>query len=271
VPPGLGPRRRPGSRLLNLLVAVTVVLVGLAGCHPLNGHSSSTTTAPPTTVKPHPTTVPGGGSTGDRTVLSPIGINVHAQPSKAAKILGAADQGTVLHVLGYTTAAEGWYKVRGETVTGWVIASPSLTAPGVFSVYSSSVFGTLYPATWSYRASAGTVVFRSPASSVVFEGRPAAKVAQFRAGSAGYGRTGTTQVVVCGVTSSLDTYTYAGPTPTTTKGRAAPAPYLIQIRLTLDAKHALGIDASMTSTTQMTAVDDFVNSMTFPFPMCVGK
>ncbi len=252
-------------------MVLLALMVTFAGCHPLKGKSSSTTTAPPTTVKPHPTTVPGVQSSGDRTVLSPIGINVHAQPSKAGKVLGSADQGTVLHVLGYTAAAGGWYKVRGETVTGWVIASPSLTATGVFSVYSSSVFGTLYPATWTYRTSPGAVIFVSPASTVVFEVRPATKAAQFGQGRPGYGRIRSTQVVVCGVTSSMDIYSYAGPTPTTTKTHPAPPPYLVQIRLTLDAKHALGIDSTVTSMSQLSAIDNFVNSITFPFPGCIGK
>jgi len=248
-----------------VLAAATVLL---AGCHPLKPRSASTTTAP-TTVKPTPTTVVGGGSSNERTVLSPIGINVHAQPSKAAKVLGAADQGTVLHVLGYTAAAGGWYRVRGETVTGWVIASPSLTAPGVFGVYSSGMFGALYPATWTYHASPAAVVFLSPGSTIVFQVRSGSKAAQFGQGRSGYGRIQSTQVVVCGVTSSMDVYSYAGPTPASTKTR--PAPYVVQVRLTLDAKHALGIDSTVTTQSQLTYVSNFINSITFPFPECIGR
>jgi len=51
-------------------------------------------------------------------------------------------------------------------------------------------------------------------------------------------------------------------------GGVAPEKYLVQVHLTLDAQHALGIDANLTSTSLLQTVRDFVNSVTFPSPLC---
>src|ERR1700689_5135239 len=85
-----------------------------------------------TVVRPSTTTtsVPGVQTTGPRTVLSPIGLHVRAGPSTAAKILGTAAEGVVLDVLGHTSQGGGWFKVKGATVTGWITASATLSAPG---------------------------------------------------------------------------------------------------------------------------------------------
>jgi hypothetical protein len=72
--------------------------------------------------------------------------------------------------------------------------------------------------------------------------------------------------VACGVTGDLNTYMSASPPA----GTSAPV-YFAQIRLTLDAKHALGIGANLTNLSQLQAVRDFANSVTFPYPQCQGK
>ena len=67
------------------------------------------------------------------------------------------------------------------------------------------------------------------------------------------------QVVACGVTAYLFTYT------TSSSDR-----YMAYIALRLDATHALGMRATLTSLSQMPTLSRFVNSVSFPFPECVG-
>jgi hypothetical protein len=125
-------------------------------------------------------------------------------------------------------------------------------------------------------------VAESPAS-VVFRSRPAgqtvvvataANVGQLGRGRAGYQEVSAEQIVACGVTSTLRTYTQqsapGGNTTTTKSSGAPPGRYLAQVRLTLDAKHALGLDADLTDLSQLQTVRNFANSITFPFPQCLG-
>jgi hypothetical protein len=46
--------------------------------------------------------------------------------------------------------------------------------------------------------------------------------------------------------------------------------YYAQIHLALDHTHALGILARFTALSELQAVRDFTNSITFPFPECAG-
>jgi hypothetical protein len=234
-----------------------------------------TTAAPPTGS---PTSVPTSSTTtpqtsGPRTVLSPIGLNVRAQPAKTAQVLGTAAQGTVLNVLAHSDQTGGWFQVKGATVTGWISDSPTLTAQGKFNAYMQNTgqFGALYPATWTTAAvPPASVVFRAPSGGETIVVTTGMNVGQLGVGRAGYRRSGSEQVLACGVTSYLDTYAQSG-TPTTTApapGGAAPQQNLAQVRLTLDPQHALGIDANLTDMSQLQTVRDFVNAVTFPFPQC---
>jgi hypothetical protein len=214
------------------------------------------------------TTVPGVQTSGPRTVLSPIGLHVRAGPSLTAKVLGTASQGIVLTVLGHTAQAGGWYEVKGETVTGWISASPTLSAPGRFSGFTSSVhqFAALYPVAWRVAETPASAVFRAPSSAESIAVGTAPTVTALGRGQAGYSLIRSESVVACGVTGDLDTYVNASPSA------ASPLPaYYAQIRLTLDAKHALGITANLANPAQVQAVRDFVNSVTFPYPQCQGK
>jgi uncharacterized protein YgiM (DUF1202 family) len=208
-------------------------------------------------------------------VLSPIGLNVRAEPSKSAKVLGTAAQGVVLTALGYTDAAGGWYQVKGATVTGWISGDPTLSAAGEFSPYNSAQFNALYPAAWSSSGSPpAPVVFRSSTGTDDIQVKAAATVAQLPAGRTGYGQVGANQVVVCGVTSVLVTYQNAGPTPTTGPGSTVPAstPYLAEVRLPVDAKHALGFYAGLSSLGAPLGVfQSFLASVTFASKQCTGS
>ncbi len=249
--------------------------VGLAACSLSSSHPSARTPPTVTTVaRPSATTatsVPGVQTSGLRTVLSPIGLHVRAGPSKAAKVLGTAASGVVLHVLGHTSQGGGWFKVKGETVTGWISASPTLSAQGESNSYTSNAhrFAVLYPQSWTVADSAPHAVFRSPSGDETIVVANGANVAQLGHGRAGYSQIRSESVVACGITSNLITYMRATAPPVTSPATKTPVPerYLAQIRLALDPKHALAIDANMSSLSELQTVWDFANAIPFPSPL----
>jgi len=290
---------RVGRRVRRLLAGAALVASIAAGCS-TNGHTSSPTTsspAPPTTAPVTSTAAPGPQTSGSRTVLSPIGLNVRAAPSPSAPVLGSAAQGAALTVLGYTTTGGGWFKVKGATVTGWISAQPTLSAPGEFRSYSSSQFAALYPATWTESALPGSIpvpttsapsqatsTSAAPAapSSVMF--RPASgpgdivviaagSVSQLPHGRAGYGSKSVSQVVACGTTAGLVVFHQTGTSPTTSSATSVPEslPYLAEVRLAVDNQHALGLYADMPDLgVTFQVFMEFVASVTFSAPQCSG-
>ena len=103
------------------------------------------------------------------------------------------------------------------------MATRALSAPGNFSSYDSSAFGVLYPASWTFvTATPTSVVFHAPqpgVDTVVFT--RAAKASQLSTLSAGYRYNSSQQVVACGVTAHLYTYSQASP-PATAARQLAP-------------------------------------------------
>jgi hypothetical protein len=207
-------------------------------------------------------------------VLSPIGLHVRAQPSKAARVLGTAAQGVVLTVLGHTDVAGGWYQVKGATVTGWISGDPTLSAEGEFSPYNSAQFSALYPAMWSSSAPPPAIaVFHSNTGPDNFVVVGAPSVPRLPAGRSGYGEIESSPIVVCGVTSVLKTYQRAGPPPTTGSGGtvAASTPYLSEVRLAVDAHNALGFYANLSSLeAPLDVFHSFLYSVTFVSKQCTG-
>jgi hypothetical protein len=171
-------------------------------------------------------------------------------------------------VLGHTAAAGGWYQVKGQTVTGWITANSTLSAPGRFSGFTSGVhqFAALYPVGWTVADGSTRVIFRAPAGTESIAVANAPTVTALGRGKTGYSQIRSESVVACGVTGDLDTYMNGSPSAAS----ALPL-YYAQIRLTLDPKHAIGIAASLANLSQLQAVRDFANSVTFPYPQCQGK
>lgn len=219
--------------------------------------TSSSTSTPTTT-----TTAPLKTARGPLTVLSPVGVNVRARPSKKATVLGSAAQGAVLHLLSHTSQGGGWYKVQGATVTGWVTADRTYTARGRFGYYSSPAFNVLYPAGWSAAGSpASGVIFRAPTAGekvVIRSAHGLAKLPTVHQGT-GVSLSSRKQAVACGVTGYL--YTYA----TSDAHR-----YLADFNIALAAYHALGLYATLKSRADLPTVMEFINSVTFALPVCVG-
>ncbi len=249
---------------------VAIGLIVLAGAC---GSSAKHGTVPTTRVTTPPaTTRPGVQITGPRTVLSPIGINVRAEAKKTAPVLGTAAWGSVLTVLAHTAAGGGWFEVRGATHTGWISSDPRLSAPGEFVTYSSDVFAALYPPTWTHKPAGTTsVVFTSSTGSDSIIVATATKASQLAPGRAGYGQTDSRTIVVCGVTADLVTYSGASSSSTTERGATPPDPYLLQVRLILDAHHVLRFEANLSDLgPSLQVFSNFLDSVTFPFPQCIG-
>ena len=196
------------------------------------------------------------------TVLSPIGLHVRTGPSRSAKVIGSAGQGAVLQLLAYTSQHGGWYKVLGTTLTGWISADPAYSTRGQFSSFSSPAFGVLYPQGWTQAGRPRTgVTFRSPSPTekVIIQTAPSLAKLPAAAPGGGVGQSSSRIFVACGVTGYFVTYT-----------TSTPRRYLAGIALLLDAHHALGLRATYTSPSQLRTVLDFVNSLSFPFAVCIG-
>jgi Bacterial SH3 domain len=267
-----------------VLVSVVLLLAGgfaprgqEAVAAPARLHSTSTsvpgTSTPPTSVasssrtstsRPRTTTTgPASQARGPQTVLSPVGLNVRSGPSKSDKVIGTAAQGVALLRLGHTDKNGGWYEVSGATVIGWISAAPSLSAPGHFSYYSSSAFNVLFPAGWTTNG--------KPNSGVVFRPRSTAEVVVITASTsvaklptvghaASISEYGVQQVVACGVSGYLYSYRTVNPHK-----------FYADAAFFLGTGHALGLKATLSSLSQIATVLDFVNSISFPLPVCVGK
>lgn len=241
----------------------TATPTGIATNPPVQGSVAGT-------ASPGPSASPASGV---RTVLSPLGLNLRSGPGVSNALLGTAAQGVVLSVVGHSDQNGGWYKVQGQTVTGWITGDPSLTAPGQFTQYQSTArqFTALYPQDWTFAEEPADVLFRPLSGAQTIVVRTGAKTADFGSpGAPGFGGTAQRTEVVCGVTGDLNLYTRSGgpPASTPTPGTAGPLAFLAQIRLRLDATHALALDFNYSAAADLDVFSDVYNSMTFPFPQC---
>ena len=229
-----------------------------------------------------PTATPGGSATPQlagtqRTVLSPLGLNIHSDPALTASVLATAAQGITLTVLDYRSDNGGWFKVMGSSTTGWIVADPSLTAAGTFTSYSSDArqFNVLIPDTWTFNEELSDVVFRPQQGQQTIVVRNGANPSAFGAQApAGYVSTFSQQEIVCGYTGQLVEYVRGGGA---TSQAASPSPggssavrladYAV-IRLVFDSTHALEMSFNYASKDQLDVFTAFYNSITFPFPLC---
>jgi len=251
-------------------MGVLVLALVLCACSSPDGqHAAGRTT---TSTSSPPRTSPSVPASGVRTVLSPVGLNIRAEPATTATILRTAAQGATLSVLAQNNQGGGWLEVKGPTVTGWISADPNLSAPGTFTSYTSTQHqvSVLYPRGWTpTELPPASVVFRAASGSDTVVVTTATTVAQLGRGRAGYHQTSDQQIVVCGVTGDLVTFVEMGAATTTAQsGGVVAERYLVQVHLTLDAQHALGIDANLADMSQLQSYRDLVNSVAFPFPQC---
>jgi hypothetical protein len=219
-----------------------------------------------------PSGSPSAGQVGVRTVLSTLGLNIRSGPGVSNSKVGTAAQGVVLTVLDHSDQNGGWYKVQGQTVTGWITADASLSAPGEFTAYRSSQrgFNALYPQNWTFAEEPADVFFHPVDGVDTIVVRSGASTADFgAAGDAGFTGSGSESVVVCGVTGDLLQFTRGGGATATPKpGTVGRLAHLAQVRLHLDATHALALDFNYAAASDLDVFRNFYNAMTFPFPQC---
>jgi hypothetical protein len=126
------------------LAAAAGALVMVSGCAgvpstPSRTPPPSSTPTAVTIVTPSPTPQLVGTT---RTVLSPLGLRIHSAPVLDSKnVLGGFSQGRTFTVLEYQSGGGGWFRVQGQTLTGWVVADPSLSAASTFNRYSAGLPG----------------------------------------------------------------------------------------------------------------------------------
>jgi uncharacterized protein YgiM (DUF1202 family) len=256
-----------------VLLGVGCATAAAVGCSSSTGaarSSGSSSTRSPAASSPTPE-----AAGGIRTVLSPLGLNIHSDSSTAASVVGVAAQGALLTVVDYKAGAGGWYKVQGQTVTGWIVADPTLTATGQYTSYQSARgFNVLYPADWTFAEEAEDTVFRpqqGTSESIVVRAA-ATTTALGQAGMPGYTSTFEDDaLVVCGYTGNLIEYALGSgaATPAPPSGSTAmPLAMYAAIRLRFDASHAMQIAFNYSAQTQLRVFQDFYNSITFNFPQC---
>jgi hypothetical protein len=259
-------------------MTVATVVLGcaalLTGCGGLPGTSSRPPTRTPTVVIiPTPTPTPQIVGT-TRTVLSPLGLRIHSAPLlESSNVVGGFSQGRQFTVLQYQSGGGGWYKVQGQTLGGWIVADPTLTAEGTYNLFAESNGVTaLYPQTWGFQnESFGTLFVPQQGSgqSIVLE--IANSLASFGApGLPGYMQSSSTSALVCGYTGTLSYYakeaSYSGATPPALP--VSREPLYAEVRFKIDASHAMLIGFNYQNSSQLDVFSALYNSLSFPFPLC---
>jgi Bacterial SH3 domain len=251
-------------------VALLAACAGVPSSPSRTPPPSSTPTAV-TIVTPSPTPQLVGTT---RTVLSHLGLRIHSAPALGSKnVLGGFSQGRTFTVLEYQSGGGGWFRVQGQTLTGWVVADPSLTAEGTFNRFSEANGVTaLYPQTWGFQQESSGTLFvpqQGGTDSALLDVRNSLK--SFAApGLPGYTQSSSASVLVCGYTGTLAYYvkatSYTGPTPVPLP--VARQPLYAEIRLTIDSTHAMLLGFNYESSSQLDVFSALYNSIAFPFPLC---
>ena len=254
-----------------LAIATATLLVACPGVPPSATQSPSRT--PTVVTLPTPTPTPQiVGST--RTVLSPLGLRVHSVPVLAStNVVGGFSQGRSFTVLEYQSGGGGWYRVQGATLSGWVVADPTLTAAGTFNTFAQADGITaLYPQTWGFENESFGALFvpqQATGQSAVIE--IANSLKSFGApGLPGYTQSTAVPLLVCGYTGTLSYYVkdaaYSGATPPPLP--VAREPLYAEIRFKIDSSHAMLMGFNYQNAGQLEVFAALYNSVSFPFPLC---
>jgi uncharacterized protein YgiM (DUF1202 family) len=214
----------------------------------------------------------GAQTSGTRTVLAQLGLNLHDQPAVTARVVGTAARGVELTVVAFRPDNGGWYQVKGQTTTGWITADPALSASGSFLNFSSDdkQFSVLYPQSWTYADSTVETVFMPQSGDASMAVRPASS--RDNAGLPGYQQASDTQVVACGYTGDLITYNGGPASPQATSdaggGKVRRLAHFAQLWLKFDATHFLDLEANYSADADLQTFTDLANSIVFPHQQC---
>jgi len=264
-------------------VVALVALLGLAACGSSTGGRTGVATNPAdlpnggALVSGTPggaTGTPGVQTSGVRTVLAPLGLNLRSADSSTSQVLGTVAQGTLFTVIGYSANGNGWYHVKGDTTTGWITANPQFSSPHQFQSYQSSThgFSALYLQGWNFSDDSTAAVFRpQQGGGQAIVVTTAATLDQLGpAGQSGYTLASTDTVEVFGVTANLRVYSRTGqPSP---GGPDSPPPlaHLAELRFTIDSQRAMRIDFGYDDSGLLPQFADFYNSVSFAPPATPG-
>ena len=193
----VGALRGPG-----LVLIAAAALVGCGASPPVSHPSPSTSPKPSATPSPAATEV---------TVLAPDGVNFRTQPSPTATVVGIVAQGVTLPILSHTTAAGGWWQVKGSTATGWITSNPQYTSTGTFQTFSGGSstlpWSVLYQAGWNFaQDSAGAVVFTGPGGDSITVTQATSTAQLPPAAPSGTAESDVAAVDIYGITTSLVTF-----------------------------------------------------------------
>jgi hypothetical protein len=209
-----------------------------------------------------------------RTVLSPLGLRIHSAPVlESSNVLGGFSQGRAFTVLQYQSGGGGWYRVQGQTLSGWVVADPTLTGEGTYNQFAEADGVTaLYPQDWGFQTESFGALFvpqQGIGQSIVLE--VASSLGSFGSpGLPGYTQSSSSSALVCGYTGTLSYYaknsssTSATPPPLP----VARQPLYAEIRFKIDSSHAMLVGFNYQNTSQLDVFATLYNSLAFPFPLC---
>jgi Bacterial SH3 domain len=263
----------PAPTAVALAASALALISACAGVPSTPSRTPSPAPTPTAVTVPTPSPTPQLVGT-TRTVLSPLGLRIHSAPVLESKnVLGGFSQGRTFTVLEYQSGGGGWFRVQGRTLTGWVVADPSLTATGTFNQYSEANGVTaLYPQAWGFQQESFGALFvpqQGTTQSAVLETRNSLK-SFGAAGLPGYTQSSVGPVLVCGYTGTLAYYvkaaSYTGPTPAPLP--VARQPLYAEIRFTIDSTHAVLIGFNYQNSSQLDVFSALYNSLAFPFPLC---
>lgn len=265
--------------MLRRLSAAGIAGCALSGAVAACGSSSSASSVTnPVTVSGSPSTSASGSPTavvgGQRTVIVTLGLNVRDAPG--GNPLGVAlAQGAVVTVLDHSDSngpcngKGGWFKVKGETVTGWIADCPEYSSPHRFNLYQSDQrgFSALYYDTWTFAEQPDAVIFRPQSGQQTITVSIAASLdALGPPGRSGYSVASADTILVYGVTGLLRLYDRTGSAALASPGAPASLDHLAEYRATIDSKRAIRIHFNYVNKDELQAFRDFYNSVIFPPP-----
>ena len=263
---------------LRRVAAVALAAGGVLSACGLGGHPSGVVTNPPGggALMTSSASATGGEhqTSGVRTVLAPLGLNLRSTDSPSGTLLGTVAQGTVLNVLDYSDKNGGWYRVHGDTTSGWITANPQFSSPHRFNLFQSDqhAFTALYREGWAFSEDQPAVVFRPQSGGQAIVVRLAQSLdAVGPPGRDGYTVSATDTVEVFGVTGTLRIYTRTGTiNPSPDPDQPPPLSRLAEIRITIDSTRAMRLDFGYDTPGDLQDFRDFFNSVAFPPPATPG-
>jgi len=260
----------PAMTVAAVLLACVALVTACAGV-PKSSPGASKTPTVITIPTPSPTPQIVGTT---RTVLSPLGLRVHSAPVlDSENVIGGFTQGRAFTVLQYQSGGGGWFRAQGQTLSGWVVADPTLTAEGTFNMFAEADGVTaLYPQDWGFQNESFGTLFvpqQGTGQSILLE--IAGSLESFGApGLPGYTQSSSSSALVCGYTGTLSYYaknaSSTGATPAPLP--VARQPLYAEIRVRIDSTHAMLIGFNYQNSSELDVFAALDNSVAFPFPLC---